>query len=221
MKSLIPIIALVFTSTLGNGQSLVAGILPEFVVSKKYKNNFQISAKGATMHRFLETGQTPSFEYNHLQSDVQLFATYSVHPLWNFGFSYHYIYTNQHAHRAIQQVVYIQPRKRLKLAHRFRLDATVYAQDIPIYRLRYRISTEVPLQGQTLDEGEFYFLISDEPIAHFSKLEPELENRIGFAIGKLLLQKSKAELGIDYRTRSILNDLNHRAMIRIGWFVSM
>jgi hypothetical protein len=87
------------------------------------------------------------------------------------------------------------------------------------WRLRYRLSAEFPLEGQSLDAGEFYLITSGEPIYSWQDSAHDVEVRIATSLGYFISDKSELEVGLDYRMEKLLTDPYRQKMwVRIGWF---
>lgn len=69
------------------------------------------------------------------------------------------------------------------------------------FRMRYRFSGDVPLQGQKLDVNEFYFLASNELVLAADSESYSLENRFTSLLGWQMSESIKLELGAEYRFR--------------------
>ena len=102
-------------------------------------------------------------------------------------------------HRAVQQYTLVQRLERLRLAHRFAADQTFAADAAPIFRGRYRLGTEIGLQGQTLDTREFYLKIQAEVLGIWTETSLRGEVRVVPAIGLRIDDHHKVELGLDTR----------------------
>jgi hypothetical protein len=100
-----------------------------------------------------------------------------------------------------------------------RTDQTIYTSDAVKLRLRYRLSAEFPLEGQSLDAGEFYLLMSGEPIHSLQDAKSDLEVRLTSSFGYFINNKAKLEMGLDYRLEKILDDPGRQKLwLKLGWF---
>lgn len=102
-------------------------------------------------------------------------------------------------HRAVQQYTLVQRLERLRLAHRFAADQTFATDAAPIFRGRYRLGTEIGLQGQTLNTREFYLKIQAEVLGIWTEASLRGEVRVVPAIGLRIDDHHKVELGLDSR----------------------
>ncbi|MFW5820758.1 MAG: DUF2490 domain-containing protein [Bacteroidota bacterium] len=90
------------------------------------------------------------------------------------------------------------------------------------YRIHYRLSAEFALQGLELDPGEFYLLISDEPIFSHQGDEQDIENRLVINLGYYFSSTYRFEAGLDYRTDKILLEgSRNRLWLNLGWKIKV
>lgn len=120
-------------------------------------------------------------------------------------------------HRFVQQILFRKEYNTFLLSHRFRADQSFDKFDIPEYRLRYKISLELPLNGK-----RFYLKLNNEILNKF-KSGYDLELRMIPLIGYTLFEKPRLEFGLDYRVDSFIkkNYLSHRFWISINYFCAL
>jgi hypothetical protein len=104
-------------------------------------------------------------------------------------------------HRFIQQYTFVQRLPRFRLAHRLACDQTISGEEKPAFRLRYRITAEIPLGGSAVDPGEFYLKVAHEYLGSRQSGESLLEARWVPVLGYDLSGAVKLESGLDYRKR--------------------
>lgn len=117
-------------------------------------------------------------------------------------------------HRFIQQINMVRPLTGITLAHRIASDLTLREAQAAEFRLRYRITGEIPLSGQTLDPREYYIKSSNEYLGSQQTEVFDLEVRAAVFLGYTFNLKNKFECGLDYR---IDNFLQNAAVHKI-WF---
>lgn len=61
------------------------------------------------------------------------------------------------SYRTIQQFIFQTKIESFRVAHRIATDQTFSSNEATEFRLRYRLSAEILLSGQKLDDKEFYF----------------------------------------------------------------
>ena len=121
--------------------------------------------------------------------------------------------------RSIQQFSVVQRLSSMRLAHRFAADQTFGGGDPTEWRLRYRLGTELPLNGQEADPKELYLKINNEYLGSWQGSDSDLEIRLVPVLGYLFTDKNKLEFGLDYRIDSFLaNEARQRFWGVLAWY---
>jgi hypothetical protein len=159
--------------------------------------------------------------------DTQLYVqpslSYRYSPHLNFGLGYAYQKNNPlsedfvNENRIWQQVLVSHSADRATVTHRFRYEERFIhdratGTDPVSTRVRYQVAGTVPLQGSTIDPGEFYvtgynefyFSLTGARNASYS------ENWTYLGIGYLIPGVGKVELGPMYQTAVINKDGDRR-----------
>lgn len=213
-----------FASSFGQNQQFSTGFFPELSLTKKLKNDQKITFK--IEHQdilYTNSGeQRQELQFTHYRTDLMSFYDLKLNPSKSIALGvFHRIQEGANANRIIQQFASVNRLRGLKLAHRLRTDQTFTKGESIEVRLRYRIAAEIPLSGSTLDQGEHYLLLSNEPILSLQEGEFEIENRLIFSLGKLLTSSQKLEWGIDYRTDGFIQEgFRTRLWAKVGYFYS-
>jgi hypothetical protein len=201
-----------------------AGVLPEFTLSHKLNEEIQLTGKIASK-QVLFFGSSESRmhrSYQHDKTEFQLYGNYKLNPFWKTTAGYQYIVDGQGntGHRAVEQIAYVLPKTNYRLGHRFRTDQTFMEDEPAEYRFRYRLSIEIPLQGQTLNIGEYYGIVSNEVLYSIQSPETDLENRLVISMGRYISNNHKVEIGFDYRTDKYLQpDFRNRLWLNVEWYM--
>lgn len=125
-------------------------------------------------------------------------------------------------HRLIQQYTLVRSYDAFRLAHRFSADQTFSQKEAAQYRLRYRISFDIPLNGQEVDDGEFYLKINNEYLNALSEGKYGLEMRVIPSLGYAFNDSNKIELGIDYRLSDFLKGPSESSFwLPLTWYFSI
>lgn len=159
---------------------------------------------------WVETDDEDGLDGNFLFIDLDQFATYKLSR--NFTVSGGYKYrrfdpfedTEDYEHRATQQLGWVHFQRTLRLVSRVRLEQR-FSNLSFAHRYRYRLSGDLPLSGENLDQREFYMVLSNELL--YERVDNDLntwENRIAVSLGYLFNTKWKVELQLEYR----LDDLS-------------
>lgn len=203
-----------------SGQPFHAGLMPELSVSYTWSDHIQQTLKIESAHDLYhhETGQ---FDYSYDQTDIQLYLEGRINPFFKTagGYQYRLNGDGDNSHRMIQQVAFLQRKTGFRLGHRLRTDQTINSSDPVNWRFRYRLSAEIPLEGQSLDAGEIYLLLSGEPIYSLQDASSNLEARLTTSLGYSINNTSNLEMGLDYRMTSLLDNLSRQIVwLRLGWY---
>lgn len=205
-------------------QTFFSGIFPEVSFTKKLSNENRINFKIENQHILFDnrSGELESVQFIHYRTDIMVFHDWRLNSTKSFAFGlFHRFQDGANANRIVQQYALIQRLRNFRLSHRFRTDQTFEKEQKMQVRFRYRLSFEIPLNGMSLDPGEHYLLLSEEPIFSFQNSELELENRLALSLGKLYSKGQKLEWSIDYRTDGFIqDDFRTRIWLKIGYFQS-
>ncbi len=107
-------------------------------------------------------------------------------------------------HRIIQQFAFITNFGGYRLGNKFRIEQRIRSSDY-LTRLRYAISNDFPLQGESLDPKEFYLITANEMLYAFNGMGDELENRFSIGIGRLNFKGQKLQFSIVSRNSDLIS----------------
>lgn len=198
------------------------GFFPEISLTKKLNQTQKLNFKVENQHVWFDNRQPDIFQFSHYRTDIMGFFDQSIRPGKSLGFGlFHRFQDGSDANRLVQQYVYLQRFRSYRLNHRFRTDQTFTKGEAVELRFRYRLSSEIALQGEEVDVGEFYLNSSAESIFSLQDSDFEIENRIALALGKLLDPGEKIEWGIDYRTDGyVQNGFRTRLWAKISYYLN-
>ena len=226
MRASFFVFILLFVGSASKAQNQVffTGFFPEASITKKLKNENRINFKFENQHVIYDNNREDSkqLKFKHYRTDLMSFYDWRLSPTKSFALGiFHRFQEGSDANRIIQQFGLFQRRRNLRIAHRFRTDQTFTKREKVEVRLRYRLALEIPLNGATLDPGEYYLAISNEPIFSYQARVVELENRVIFSLGKLIQNGKKLEWSVDYRTDGYVEKpLRIRLWAKVGYFSS-
>ncbi len=198
------------------------GVLPSINVNKKLPQNFKLNCKLSSRH-LLKKGffEKPSdFKYQYLLTDFAVLAARKVgfHKSLALGYLIR-LKEGKTVHRSIQQFIITKSYTGVKLSHRITSDQTYEAEERTSFRLRYRLSSAIALQGHAVDSKEFYLKLNNEYLNFWQSKSYDLEIRILALLGYQFTDQKKVELGLDYRINSfIANSSENRFWISINWY---
>jgi len=198
-----------------------AGLLPSINLihkSQDYAFNFRIESRQFILDD--PPGERSTFTYDYGLTDVSGLVSKKVDFDKTVAMGYLFRWDGDAiVHRAIQQFIITKKYADFKLAHRITTDQTFSQSEAPIYRLRYRVATELPLSGDNVDVNEFYFKLNHEYLNAVQSSQYDLEIRVLPFVGYEIAAGNNIEIGLDYRVNSFLaNETTHRIFLGINWF---
>ena len=202
-------LAFVFSAVLAKAQSqFTFGVLPEVTVTKKLTDKWRVSGQVESMQQtvFALAGETTD-HYKYIRTDLTGIVSYSLNPRWGVAAGSLARFTEgEFVYRSLQQVSYNHTGVSLRFGQRLRADQTFEPDEDAEFRLRYRFSAEIPLQGLRVDPNEFYLLASVEQMAILKSAEWDWEQRFSPALGYYFSTNHNLEIGLDYRVNEFIND---------------
>ncbi len=193
-------------------------ILPQINVSAAINKKWKVFIRLEPRHVFYTDDDFVS-EYDRTDASIQFSRKISLEGTLAAGYLIRQK-GRDFGHRFSQQYSTVSKFEKLKLGHRFLVDETFF-KSLPIaFRLRYRLSTELPLHGQSLDLKEFYLKFSNEQIAFYRKPDFDYEIRTFAGSGYVFTKKFRIEAGLDYRITNIISSLKHSFLIYCGIYLS-
>lgn len=224
MRLVCIIIVLLYACSAFAQQSYQVGLLPSVNISGKlpadYKLNFKVQSRQVL--KSADFGMDASPGYKYVLTDMALVTSKKVD--YNKTLALGYLIRLREGdiyHRLIQQFAITSQYSGLRLSHRISSDQTFTRDNVPEFRIRYRISTEVALSGQTVDAREFYFKVNNEYLGSFEKGDEDLEIRVAPAFGYKFTDNNKLEWGLDYRiSLFIRDDSRHSFWASLSWYQS-
>ena len=203
----------------------IFGFFPEASLKYNISENYSVTHKLESQHGLFDSNRlNDELEYEHSLTDLQTFLGRKLSPFLKADIGYQYrIEEGENTHRTIQQVSILQRGSFYRIGHRFRIDQTFFKEESLLFRARYRIKGQIPLQGRELDPGENYLTVSNELIYMIQSSEDDLENRLTAAYGFYIDDKNKIEVGLDYRTDDYLvkDRFRHRLWFKFGYYKSL
>ena len=196
------------------------GWLPVINVNKKLKQDFKVNFKLETRQAFFGEND---FYWKHQLVDLANVFSKKVGLSSSVAGGYLLRFRdNQLTFRLIQQYAIIQNFSSFRFSHRFVTDQTFQKNKEPKFRLRYRLSSLVPLNGQSIDHKEFYFKINNEYLGGFQKNNNDLEVRLSIYLGYKFTDNNKLEFGLDNRFDSFIKEeLEAKTWVHVIWYISI
>jgi hypothetical protein len=198
------------------------GFLPSINYNHKINNIWEVNFKFESRHFVFDnrTLQRSDFKYKYSLSDVSALAgrRIGLNSKVVLGFLTR-IEPDAVSYRTIQQFIFQGKIENFRVAHRIAADQTFSATESAEFRLRYRLSAEIPLSGLKVDFKEFYFKFNTEALNSVQNSKYDLELRAVPNIGYVINEQHKIELGLDNRFDSFIgNQARLTSWITINWF---
>jgi len=201
-----------------------AGLMPSINYSAGIGDGWKLNFKAESRQRFIlgtfgESGETG---YKYILTDLAAVASKKVGLNNSLAGGYQLrIREGELIHRLIQQFSVLHRFDNFRLAQRFAADQSFFENGKMELRLRYRLSSEFPLNGQTVDPGEFYLKINNEYLNAFYNSNYDLEIRVAPMAGYEFTDQNKLEVGLDYRVSGFINNVSRNNFwITLNWFFS-
>lgn len=198
------------------------GVLPSISVNKKLKKDWSMNFKTESRLLFQngDFNGNHNKEFQHHLTDFSLLAAKKIGLNSRIAGGYLIRLRNEETiHRTIQQFSVVKNKTGYRLAHRFAADQTFSSNQHPEFRFRYRITPEIPLNGQSVDPKELYIKSNLELLNKFQSSDYELELRVVPLLGYTLNEQNKFEFGLDYRFDSLfITDPRHSFWTSINWY---
>jgi len=201
------------------------GFLPEFNVGKSISTLWAVNVEIAPRYELVAGafgGDSERDIYFGLLDVTTVFErTIAVDAKLGLGYLARFE-NNKVAHRLIQQYSFSIPYYGYRLGHRFRVDQTFTPDEDLEVRLRYRLSSDISLNGEFIDPKEIYIKLGNEYVTSFQGQETDVEIRLIPALGYYIDDDHKLEVGIDYRIDSFLRSTaDHRFWVNVGYYLSL
>lgn len=149
------------------------------------------------------------------------YATYDIGFYATIGAGFMYRELSRFKDREFRwtaQYTYSRTYNAIKLAHRVRWDQR-YREDDPEYRLRYRLSFSMPLNGFKVDVKEYYVTAGSESLYVVQSGElPEYDQRLYAGVGFRWSDKLRIQSTTEHRWESLLNDSQTLLFVNLGLF---
>lgn len=198
------------------------GFLPSINYNHKINKVWDVNFKFESRHFVLENNTSPSsdFKYRYSLSDFSALVgrKAGLSSKVVLGFLTR-VEPDAVSFRTIQQFIFQTKINTFRVAHRIGADQTFASNEFTEFRLRYRLSFEVPLAGQKVDVKEFYFKFNTEAINSIQNNVYDLEFRIVPNIGYVINEQHKVELGLGNRFDSFIdNQTRLTSWIALNWY---
>lgn len=225
-KALIPVILTLITAFQVKSQTAHnSGLIPVLNFNKKVSERWKINTKIENQVLLQETSGAffDNGDFNHDRTEFHFSGTHKLTFKSSITGGYMIRFHDEESyHRFSQQFSTVSQLRDFVLSHRIGLDQTVKPGKSTEYRLRYRFSNALPLNGTKIDTKEGYLKFSNEYLGSLEDKQTSLEIRLKVAYGYELSQSQKAEAGIDYRFGDVGSDHPSQTLwFYMGYYVKL
>ena len=174
-------------------------------VNTRWEANIQVNAQ-QSLTPPIEANSGRRYHLNYAQT--QLFATYTWRTNLKLSGGYSFRANDatetltSHNHRLMEQLAFLSYLRGRRWANRLRLEQRFQDKGY-VSRWRYRISFDVPLNGEQLNPGEKYLVASNEWLFSFASQRRDHQNRFYVGVGWYSQARRKIETGLQYRLGGI------------------
>ncbi|MGB3151843.1 MAG: DUF2490 domain-containing protein [Maribacter sp.] len=191
-----------------------------YKVSKNYSHNFALAKRTYLF-------QEEEFQFSVRQLDLSHFSNLKIRDNQSIDFGVQYRFREvfeddgSNELRFTQQYNITRRYRSLRFGDRVRTEQRI-TPSRTIHRFRYRLALDFPLQGVQLDVGESYVVFSTESLLSVAKAaKPEYDQRITAQIGWLLSEKTKLQLGSEYRFENYTQNTENVFFLLTGLILSL
>ena len=200
------------------------GVMPKVNVSKDLGSGWKLNAQVESRHVLAEGAEGSALElgHDHALVDMMLALKKAIARVSLVGGYVARADDGITRHLFLQQFTfnYTDPGDRFKIAQRARLDEIIREEEPMTFRLRYRLSAEIPLDG-FVDSYHFYVALRNEYVYAVQKETDDLEIRFVPSMGYRFSSGSKLELGLDSRFDSLLTSgLGVTHWGTLAWYIN-
>lgn len=224
-STLLVVLIILMGSKHGGAQTQTrAGFLPSINYNHALNKKYEVNVKLESRHFVFEdnTSQNSNFKYRYSLTDVSALVGRKVglNSKVVLGFLTR-LGPVTTSYRSIQQFIFQTKIGNFRVANRIAADQTFSSIQAAEFRLRYRVSAEIPLSGIKLDVKEFYFKFNTEALNSIQDSEYDLELRVVPSLGYVINEHHKIELGLDNRFGSFIdNQTRYTSWMTINWFIN-
>lgn len=228
MRKIVSVLLVIFwlVNTPISGQdSYRVGLLPTLNLNQQLKQDWRINYQWQSRWILAEGlfSEPSATQFNYRLSDFSVIGSKKVqgNKRLAVGFLLRVVGEDQRF-RLLQQYTSVQKFPGFRLGHRLRTDQTWGGNDASTFRLRYRLSFDLPLNGSSTNPNELYFKLNHEYLGALEEREVSLEVRLTPMIGLLITDNNKVETGLDYRFDKIgAPQSKHSFWWAINWYYSI
>ncbi len=224
-KKIIFLTGIIFSLQATWGQDNLTGfwepvIALNYKVKDNYKHNFSLAKRS-----FIYLGS--DVQLTTRQLDLVHFSDFKIKDNADIAFGVQYRLrenfdtTGSNELRLSQQYNITKRTGKLRLGNRIRTEQRITKKPT-IHRFRYRFAIDFPLQGEVLDIGESYAVLSVESLLSVGRAsQPEYDQRLDAQIGWLLNNNTKIQVGTQWRAENYTQETEYIFFISSALVLSL
>lgn len=205
--------------------SYKVGLIPRINLNQKMEKGWKLNYKVESRFTGIEGefNKSTTFTPSYTLTDIAMLASKKTGLNNSFAGGFLVRFRDGGIdQRFIQQFTLVKRYNSFRLSHRFVSDQTVKESAANIFRFRYRLSSEIPLNGHAVDANEFYLKVNHEYLHAFESSQYDLEIRLVPLIGYVFKDTNKIEWGIDYRINNFIHrNTSNSFWLTFNWFISI
>ena len=217
------LLVFILVAATSQSQNFAIQAEPDIAINIDRPNRWSFNF-GITNRDLLYFNNTSQFRVNFVE--ISHFTSYEVGFYGKLSLGLRYRFnelfedSREDEIRITQQYSRSRKYNALKVAHRFRFEQRF--RELTIYRGRYQFSVEYPLNGERIDQNEYFLVISAEALLSMAKeKKPELGQRFDISLGKDIGNGNKADLGLQYRLEEYNLNSFHGLFLTGGLTISI
>ena len=192
------------------------GVLqPQLVLRNTVSDNYNQLWRWT--HRFTGVDGQEAFDMQFI--DITHFSTLAVADNQRIGLGLQYRFQenfdpgSSNEFRLTEQFILKNNQESGAITHRLRAEQRIFPGRT-LHRFRYRISRDIPLQGQDLNRNETYVVGHLEPVFTFANdRAPRYDQRITLGFGWLVGSKTVWITSLEYRLENYTRDTGTRIFL--------
>ena len=204
-------------------QNKTLGGIPQLNINKILSEKWRLNLKIESRNKFFEFGK----EFQNLNKFQHINTGYSIIFSKRIGLSNSLAAglllrsgDKYFKSRYIQQLTFVNQYTFFRIAQRLLLDQTIRVNKPFEIRFRYRTTFELPINGRSIDNDEWYLKLNNEFVNCYKNKKYNLEFRSSPLLGFKFSDQNKFEFGLDYRNQSLLHQISkHQFWLSLNWFI--
>ena len=204
-------------------QNKIFGGLPQLNINKILSENWRVNLKIESRNKFYESIREfeNSNKFQHLNTDYSIIISKRIGLSNSLAGGLLFRSSDKYfKNRYIQQLTLVNQYAFFRIAQRFLVDQTINVNSPIEIRFRYRMTFELPLNGRSIDNKEWYLKLNNEFLNCYENKKYNLEFRSSPLLGFKFSDQNKLEFGLDYRNELVLHEISeHQFWLSLNWFI--